>query len=59
MKTLRETPIMREMRFLFEIALVQDSTDFSDTRLWFSYIAWEASRLWLIDVNRNEAYCNN
>ena len=50
---------MREMRLLLEMAIMHDSIDFSNTGIWFSYIEWEESRKWLIDVNRNEAYCYN
>lgn len=59
MKPITTTDMMREMRFLMEIAIVQNSTDFSDPRVWFTYIEWEVSRFWLIDTNRNENYCNN
>ena len=59
MKTLQPNALVREMRFLLEIAIMQDAIDVSNTGLWFSYIEWEASRKWLIDVNRNEVYCNN
>ena len=50
---------MREMRFLLEIAIMHEAIDFSNTGLWFTYIEWEISRKWLIDVNRHESYCYN
>ncbi len=59
MKTTNTTARMREMKLLLEIALVEDGTDFSNTALWFSYLEWEASRKWLIDMNRDEIYCCN
>ena len=59
MKTINKTALIREMRLLMEVAIMQDATDFSDTGLWFTYVEWEASRKWLIDVNRGKAYCFN
>ena len=59
MKTINKTALIREMRLLLEVAIVQDATDFSNTGLWFTYVEWEASRKWLIDMNRNAAYCSN
>jgi len=59
MKPITTTAMIREMRFLMEIAIVQESTDFSNPRVWFTYIEWENTRFWLIDTNRNENYCNN
>jgi hypothetical protein len=59
MKTFEAAALMREVRFLMEIAIVQDATDFSNGLSWINYLEWEASRRWLIDVNRNEPYCSN
>ena len=59
MKTLKPAAMMREMRLLLEIAIVQDALDTSNTGLWFTYVEWEASRKWLVDMNRSEVYCCN
>lgn len=59
MKPLETTAMMREMRLLLEIAIMQEATDFTNPWTWFTYIEWEQSRLWLIDVNRGEGYCYN
>jgi len=59
MKTFEAAAFIREMRILMEITLVKDSLDYSNPGLWYTYLDWENSRMWLIDVNRNERYCIN
>jgi hypothetical protein len=59
MKTFEATAFMRELKILLEISIVQDSIDFSTSRLWYTYIDWEDSRMWLIDINRHKIYCYN
>jgi len=51
--------LIRELRILMEVTIVRDSLSLSNPGIWNTYLDWELSRMWLVDVSRKERYCNN
>ncbi len=54
-----EAAFIKELQIIMEVTIVRDSLDLSNPWIWYTYLDWEESRMWLIDVNRNERYCIN